>query len=143
MRIITIKDEQSEKLRKPVPDFDFSKHEKSEIVNTVREMRKDMKRAEGVGLSGNQVGLDWRLFVAEVRGDFLAIFNPKILKMSEETEELDEGCLSVPGLFIPIPRAVWVSLEGYDWNGKKVKIKASGTLARVFQPLRTRCCCLQ
>jgi peptide deformylase len=133
MKLITIKDKESERLRKAVPDFDISVHSKKEIVETIKEMRKEMKRAGGVGLSANQVGLDWRVFVAESGSEFFAVFNPKITKMSAASEELEEGCLSVPEVFIPLKRALRVTLEGYDWNGKKVKIKASGILARIFQ----------
>jgi peptide deformylase len=116
-----------------VPDFDFSKYSKNEIANTVKEMRKEMKRAGGVGLSGNQVELDWRVFVAEANDKFFAVFNPIITKLSSAKEELEEGCLSVPEVFIPLKRSLRVTLEGFDWNGKKIKIKASGVLARIFQ----------
>lgn len=133
MKLITIKDQGSEKLRQPVADFDFSAHSKEEIVSTIREMRKEMKTSGGVGLSGNQVGLDWRVFVAESDNVFFVVFNPKITKFSEEQEELEEGCLSVPKIFIPLKRAFRVTLEGYDWNGKKIKMKASGVLARILQ----------
>jgi len=133
MKLITVNDKESEKLRKAAPDFDLSAHSKKEITDVVKEMRKEMKRAGGVGLSANQVGLDWRVFVAESGNKFFAVFNPKITKMSAETEELEEGCLSVPELFIPLKRALRVTLEGVDWNGKRIKIKASGVLARIFQ----------
>jgi len=96
-------------------------------------MRKEMIRSGGVGLSGNQVGLDWRVFVAESDNIFFAVFNPKITKFSEEQEELEEGCLSVPKVFIPLKRSYRVTLEGSDWNGKKIKLKASGVLARILQ----------
>lgn len=133
MKLITTNDQEKEKLRKAAPDFDFSKHAKEEIVATIQEMRKVMKRAGGVGLSGNQVSLDWRVFIAEANNEFLVVFNPKIVKFSSEHEELEEGCLSVPDVFIPLKRAFRVTLEGFDWNGKKIKIKASGVLARIFQ----------
>lgn len=116
-----------------MPDFDFSAHDKKEVVGVIREMRQEMKRAGGVGLSGNQVGLDWRLFVAEIEDEFYAIFNPKITKTSITVEELEEGCLSLPEIYVPVDRPIRVTLEGQDQNGKKLKIKAGTPLSRVFQ----------
>lgn len=92
-----------------------------------------MKKSDGVGLSANQVGLNLRIFVAEYRNRFFAVINPKIIKFSKESEILEEGCLSVPGVFVEKERAMFVTLEGFDLNGKKLKLKASGVLARIFQ----------
>lgn len=92
-----------------------------------------MKKSDGVGLSANQVGLDLRIFVAEHRNNFFAVVNPTIVKFSKETEFMEEGCLSVPGIFVEKERALFVTLEGFDPNGKKLKLKASGVLARIFQ----------
>ena len=92
-----------------------------------------MRRADGVGLSANQVGLNEKMFVAEVDHKFYAIFNPKIIKKSDEKSEMEEGCLSVPDKFGTVIRADKVWLEGQNADGKKLKIKARGFLARVFQ----------
>ena len=96
-------------------------------------MRAIMKKAQGVGLSANQVGLDSNFFIAEVNGKFYSIFNPKLEKISEETEIMDEGCLSIPETFGDVERPSKATLSGFDINGKKIKIKAWGLLARVFQ----------
>jgi len=96
-------------------------------------MRKLMKVSQGVGLSANQAGLDWRMFVAEYRNKFYVMFNPVITKKSEETSTLEEGCLSVPEEYVEIERSEIITIEALDRKGKKVKIRAFGILARIFQ----------
>lgn len=134
MKIHTINNKkEEEKLRRPVAKFDFSKHSKKEIRELIVKMRKIMKEADGVGLSANQIGLDIKVFVARFENKFYAVFNPKITKESSEKVELEEGCLSVPGAFGEVARADKITLEGFDMNGKKLKIKAWGFLAQIFQ----------
>jgi peptide deformylase len=137
--ILVVGDKKSEKiLRAKAVRFDFGEHSKKEIQALVKSMREIMKRAQGVGLSANQIGLAFNMFVAQVpdqngRPKFYAIFNPEISKVSKETEILEEGCLSVPGLFGTIERHARLTLSGQDSGGRKVKIKAWGLLAQVFQ----------
>lgn len=134
MEIVTLGNKSGNKiLRKKTAGFDFGKFAKADLKKLVREMRAVMKGAQGIGLSANQVGLDLNFFIAEVAGKFYAIFNPKIEKLSEEKDNADEGCLSVPETFGEVARPSKVTLSGIDINGKKVKIKAWGLLARVFQ----------
>lgn len=138
-KILEISSKEEEKfLRKKTIPFDFSKFSSKEIRETIKEMRKIMHQAEGIGLSANQVGLPYRFFIAEVPEEngyskFYAIFNPQITKASTEKEEMEEGCLSVPNCFGNTERSYKLVLEGQDYKGKKIKIKAWGLLARVFQ----------
>lgn len=142
MHILTIQNKKEAKLlRKKTRPFDFAKSNKKNIKELIKEMRKTMKTALGIGLAANQVGLDTSFFVAQVPKakdqdsdeKFYAIFNPKIVKVSEEKSLLEEGCLSVPGIYGVVERSDRVTLEGYNLQGKKVKIKAWGLLAQVFQ----------
>ena len=134
MKIYLEKNKTEEKiLRKKIVAFDFDKYTKKEIRELIKKMRTTMRRADGVGLSANQVGLNEKMFVAEVDHKFYAIFNPKIIKKSDEKSEMEEGCLSVPDKFGTVIRADKVWLEGQNADGKKLKIKAWGFLARVFQ----------
>ncbi|MGB9609181.1 MAG: peptide deformylase, partial [Minisyncoccia bacterium] len=100
-------------------------------------MRKAMKKAQGIGLSANQVGLPYRLFIAEIPEKngkkFYAIFNPKVEKLEGKSLELDEGCLSVPGVFGKVPRREKIIISGFNRYGKPIKIKAWGLLAHIFQ----------
>ena len=139
MRIVTNTDKKDEKFlrRKTVP-FDFKVYGKKEINTLVQEMRRSMHEADGIGLSANQVGLNVRVFVAQVPDQngnmkFYAIFNPELSNISKELVSYEEGCLSVPLTFGSVQRPEKLTLTGYDKNGKKIKIKAWGLLARVFQ----------
>lgn len=138
-KIVTIQSKEGEKfLRKKAALFDFSKFSKREIRELVQKMREAMKKANGIGLAANQIGLPYRVFVAQVpdgqgKVKFYAIFNPAIEKISKETNSLEEGCLSVPEKYGEVERHSKLALAGFDQNNKKVKIKAWGLLARIFQ----------
>ncbi len=96
-------------------------------------MRQSMHEAEGIGLSANQIGMNIKVFVAKVENKFYAVFNPELVQLSKDQITLDEGCLSVPGVYGAVDRPEKVTLKGLDQNGKALKIKAWGLLARVFQ----------
>ena len=138
-KIVTIESKKDEKfLRRRTADFDFTKFSKKEVVTLVAKMRKAMHAAHGIGLSANQIGLDMRVFVAEVPDaqggmKFYAMFNPKLEKFSGEKIPFEEGCLSVPFTYGTVERSERVTLTGFDKHGKPIKIKAWGLLARVFQ----------
>lgn len=139
MNILTINDKKEEKtLRRKTPDFDFPGHKREEIQEMIKKMREAIKKESGIGLSANQLGSDWRLFIAQIPSDegkpkFYAIFNPNIVKLSKDKTALEEGCLSVPGLWGLVERPEQITITGFEKNGKKIKIKAWGLLARVFQ----------
>ena len=137
--ILTIENKKSERfLRKKTADFDFSRFNRKEIKKMVENMRTRMKGAHGIGLAANQIGMDAKFFVAQVPNakggmKFYAIFNPIIEKMSVQKTNFEEGCLSVPEIYGEVERPERVTLSGYDQNGRKIKIKAWGLLARVFR----------
>lgn len=139
MPILQVQNKKEEKfLRQPARSFDFSKFNKKQIQELIANMRRIMKSVKGVGLSANQIGLDTRVFVAELptaegRSKFYAVFNPILEKISENKITIEEGCLSVPKTYGAVNRAEKVVLNGFDKNGKKIKIKAWGFLARIFQ----------
>lgn len=133
-KIVTIATKKDEKfLRQKTVHFDFTKYSKKEVRELVQGMRRDMNAAEGIGLSANQIGLDIRVFVAIAENKFYALFNPEIIQESAEKSTMDEGCLSVPGVYGLVERPAKIALKGLDANGKPIKIKAWGLLARIFQ----------
>lgn len=95
-----------------------------------------MAAAPGVGLAANQVGIGLRVFVydcgPEKRGH---IVNPTVERLSGglQPDDEEEGCLSLPGLAYPTPRAMNVRCTGVDLHGSPVSVEASGYLARCFQ----------
>lgn len=148
-KILIINNKDEEKfLRKPTQDLEFGANKewshggktmsRQEWNNLITRMRKIMLAANGIGLSANQIGLSYNLFVAQVPSPeggskFYSVVNPKLEKISKESWSMDEGCLSVPELSGEVIRPEKVTLSGYDKNGKPLKIKAWGLLARVFQ----------
>jgi peptide deformylase len=112
---------------KPVQRFD------EWLRRTVDDMFETMYDAPGVGLAANQVGIAMRFFVYD-DGDgskgFVA--NPELSDLEGE-DEIDEGCLSIPGPFHPTPRALEVRLRGQDLGGSPFELRAEGLLARIFQ----------
>jgi peptide deformylase len=61
------------------------------------------------------------------------VVNPVVVELSEETQDDDEGCLSVPGLYAPTVRAMHAAVEGVDAEGRPVRVEGSGLLARCLQ----------
>ncbi|PIR98496.1 MAG: peptide deformylase [Candidatus Colwellbacteria bacterium CG10_big_fil_rev_8_21_14_0_10_41_28] len=134
-KILKVKNKEEEKfLRKKVKPFDFDSLSKKEIDDLIKQMRKTMNDADGIGLAANQVGLDASVFVAQWEGKFYVFFNPKIEKSSsDEVEETAEGCLSIPGNFGLTERLAKITLIAQNKSGKQVKVKAWGMLAVIFQ----------
>lgn len=104
----------------------------SNIREIVEDMVATMRRENGLGLAANQVGILQKVFVYDDGTGLGVIINPKIVSAKGQQVGV-EGCLSVPGLQGEVPRAEEVVVKGIDLNGKAVKIRARGLLARVFQ----------
>lgn len=93
---------------------------------------------QGIGLAANQVGVDRRVFAigSEHMGYFKepkAVFNPKILYVSEQQSLYKEGCLSFPDLWIDVKRPETLSVEYFDYNGDRQQADLAGLDARCFQ----------
>jgi peptide deformylase len=104
------------------------------ILDLIKDMIETMLKLDGVGLAGCQVGKNIQVFVINPNLSKKSVFiNPKIIKMSKKTETLEEGCLSLPGIFINKARAKSLKIKAIDENGKQFKIKAKDILARAIQ----------
>ncbi len=104
----------------------------------VLDMKKAMKDNEGVGLAANQIGQDLSICVIDTKtADAFKVpdvyFNPEITDYSSDTEAREEGCLSIPGLYVEVTRSKKIMFKALDESGNKVKFKAKGFLARVLQ----------
>lgn len=129
---------QSKVLRTPPKPYVFADHDQAETRALVDRMKRAMHAAQGIGLSANQIGIPWQVFVGQIasaqgKPKFYVAFNPKITWASEETSPFEEGCLSIPGVYGSVVRHEKIILEAFDRNGKPIKIKAWGLLARMFQ----------
>jgi len=96
-------------------------------------------KQSGVALSAIQVGWDVQLFVVEKHvagiegGGVLVFINPIVQERSAEQETKQEGCLSLPDIFVPVRRSKTVTLSALDIEGKEFTVEAGGFFARVLQ----------
>ena len=96
-------------------------------------LRETMLAAPGVGLAAPQVGVPRRLFTFDSGEEAGAYANPEIVRRSDETQEGDEGCLSIPGVYFPVVRAMSVTVRAQTLDGDTIERDAQGFLARIFQ----------
>lgn len=113
-----------------LPEFDFQNPpvNPNEFASTLVET---CKKNKGLGLSANQCGYPYRVFVMGAEDNFIACFNPKVI-LAEDEEHLSEGCLSFPLLTLKITRPKKITVEYQDWNGEKHTATYDGLTARVF-----------
>lgn len=104
-----------------------------EIKKLVEKMIIAMKEANGIGLAAPQIGHSLRLFTANVDDKIYVFINPEILRVSRDIVPFEEGCLSVENIWGPVVRPKKITLKAINENGKLVKIRAKGLLARVIQ----------
>ena len=102
------------------------------LVRLADEMLQVMYDAPGLGLAAPQVGIQKQLFVYDVGDGPHTLVNPRIAESSGEWV-YDEGCLSIPGLYVEIVRPKLVLLTGVDLDGNDVEIEADELTARLFQ----------
>jgi peptide deformylase len=101
----------------------------------VEDMLETMYAAPGIGLAATQVGVAERIIVIDVseeRDEPRAYFNPQILAR-EGTERMEEGCLSVPGVFEEVERAERIRFRALGRDGKTLEFDADGLLAVCIQ----------
>jgi peptide deformylase len=113
---------------KAVEVVDFDK----ELRRLVQDLTDTMLEAPGAGLAAPQIGVGLRVFTWNVDGELGHLINP-VLDLSEETQDGDEGCLSIPELKIDCRRALSVVAKGFDQHGEPVVIEGSELLARALQ----------
>lgn len=117
-------------LYKSLPEFDFANPpvNPNEFASSLVET---CKKHSGLGLSANQCGFEYRVFVMGSGDNFISCFNPKIVSTEGETH-MAEGCLSFPLLELKITRPKRIVVEYQDWNGQKHTSTFDGITARVF-----------
>jgi peptide deformylase len=112
-----------------------------DLATLVRDMVATMQAADGVGLAANQVGVDLKVFVFDCPDDegvrhSGVVCNPVLtLPFGRERTlvEADEGCLSLPGGFVPLARPDFAEVTGIDHTGAPVSYSGTGFLARCLQ----------
>ncbi|MGD1047174.1 MAG: peptide deformylase [Candidatus Krumholzibacteriaceae bacterium] len=108
-----------------------------ELAPLFDEMHETMIEARGVGLAAPQVGVPKQIAIMnpepENEKTLLKMVNPRIIASSDETEKIEEGCLSVPGIRGDVVRAARITVAYQDENGKARTLEAEGILARIIQ----------
>jgi peptide deformylase len=101
----------------------------------IRDMAETMYAAPGVGLAATQVDVHEQIFVADIseeRNQLRVFINPKIIA-SSGTEECEEGCLSVPGVYENVVRSEKITVQALDEQGAAFTLEADGFLAVCIQ----------
>ena len=111
----------------PIRAFD------KDLAALVRDLEETVDHPGRAGVAATQIGVGLRVFSYNVDGVIGHMVNPVIAERSEETQDDDEGCLSIPGLYAPTVRAMHCVAEGFDVHGAPLRIEGSGLLARCLQ----------
>ncbi|MDX1528557.1 MAG: peptide deformylase, partial [Gammaproteobacteria bacterium] len=105
------------------------------VRRLIDDMLETMYAAPGIGLAAIQVNAPLRVItidVSEDRSEPLCLVNPEILERSG-TVELEEGCLSVPGVFEVVPRSEWIRVKALNRDGETFEMEASDLLSVCIQ----------
>ncbi|RDH83400.1 MAG: peptide deformylase [endosymbiont of Escarpia spicata] len=114
---------------KPVPEVDDS------VRRLVDDMFETMYEAPGIGLAATQVNATKRVVVIDIseeKNEPLCLVNPEIAAREGE-EKMEEGCLSVPGIYEPVTRASWVRVRALNRDGEAFEMEADDLLAVCIQ----------
>lgn len=110
----------------------------SSLVEIAESMAATMYANQGCGLAAPQVGLQKRLVVVDCNDpqadpDPIYLVNPEIISLEGEPEKEEEGCLSCPGVLVPVTRKPYVKVRYYDLEGNECIIEGDGLLGRCLQ----------
>ena len=129
LNILHYPDDRLHTVAKPVAEVD------DKIRRLIDDMAETMYAAPGIGLAATQVNVHQQVIVMDISEDkngLMAFINPRILA-SCGTQEYEEGCLSVPGIYETVRRAEKVTVEALDREGKSFTLEAEGLLAVCIQ----------
>ena len=129
LNILRYPDARLHKQAVPVTVFD------DQLKQLVADMAQTMYEAPGIGLAATQVDVHKQLIVIDVserRDSLVVLINPEIVDASG-VSDIEEGCLSVPGIYDTLERAERVKVRAYDQNGKLFTLEAQGLLAVCIQ----------
>ena len=108
-----------------------------EVRTLYRNLVDTMYALNGLGIAALQVGDPTQMFIVEAalagrdgKADPVAFINPEVLWTSEETDKAEEGCLSFPGVYVPVERPLRARVRAMDLDGKTFEVEAEGLYAR-------------
>ena len=109
------------------------KHIDADVRSLIKQMKEIMEENNGVGLAAIQIGEPTCIIICEIDDKFYTFINPEIIKSFPETSVMEEGCLSLPNIYGEVERPKKITIKAINFDGKKIKMKAFGLLARVIQ----------
>jgi peptide deformylase len=104
-----------------------------ELAALVRDLEETVDHPGRAGLAAPQIGVSARVFSYNVDGVIGHLVNPRVVQLSGETQDGDEGCLSIPGIWAPTVRAAHAVVAGFDVHGEPLELSGSGLMARCLQ----------
>ena len=104
-----------------------------ELAALVRDLEETVDHPGRAGLAAPQIGVGARVFSYNVDGEIGHLVNPRVVELSEETQDGDEGCLSIPGIWAPTVRAMHAVVEGFDVHSAPLRLEGTGLMARALQ----------
>jgi peptide deformylase len=116
-----------------MPEYDVNKLPNFEMTNLIAKLKLTMKLYNGIGLSANQCGERYRVFIIGTDQFQIACINPKIVGDNGSDVRKREGCLSYPGLFLNLKRKESVQVEFYTEDGELQNLYLDGITAQCFQ----------
>lgn len=113
----------------------------SDFSNALKKLSEDMLESmyaeKGIGLAANQVNVLERVIVVDVseeKNNPIVFVNPEIIWASEETDEAEEGCLSLPSIYAgPVSRHTQIKVKAQEVDGAEFELEAEGLMARCIQ----------
>lgn len=105
----------------------------SAVRNLVQDLIDTTSLPGRAGVAANQIGVSLRVFSYNVNDEIGYLINPEITDLSGEVVEIDEGCLSVPGLWHKTPRYEKATATGFQLDGSQIEISGEGLLAQALQ----------
>ena len=103
------------------------------LAALVRDLEETVDHPGRAGLAAPQIGVSARVFSYNIDGVIGHLVNPKVAELSDEIQDGDEGCLSVPGIWAPTARAMHAVVEGFDVHGEPLRLEGTGLMARCLQ----------
>lgn len=121
------------KLAERMEEFDLSQITRPEIQKFIKQLKLTMLTYGGLGLSANQCGIRFRMFVMGSNDFQMVCINPEIVQTFGEPVKMREGCLSYPGLYLNVPRYNKIVVEHFDHLGEYNTTTLEGISAQVYQ----------
>ena len=112
---------------KDVTSFD------KDLKKLIADLLDTVEKEKGIGLAAPQIGSSENICVAKISGSFKVFVNPKITWSSDQTEVCEEGWLSLPDVWLMVPRAEEIVISFQDEKGERKELKLSGMEARIMQ----------